>query len=72
MSGQTEGSVIFKRAKGPAYRISCARAELYQVARETRPLPREFINKAGNGITDAFRRYAMPLTGGLPRIGKLF
>jgi ATP-dependent phosphofructokinase / diphosphate-dependent phosphofructokinase len=27
----------------------------------------EFINADGNGITDAFVKYALPLTGGLPR-----
>jgi 6-phosphofructokinase 1 len=71
MSGDLDGSVVFKRAKGAGYRISYHRAELHQVARETKDLPRSFINKAGNGITTSFRRYALPLVGGLPEIGKL-
>jgi hypothetical protein len=29
-------------------------------------MPKEFINKDCNGVTDAFIKYAMPLTGGLP------
>jgi hypothetical protein len=30
-------------------------------------MPDEFINAEGNGITDAFVEYAMPLAGGLPK-----
>jgi hypothetical protein len=30
-------------------------------------MPDEFINAEGNGITDAFVKYALPLTGGLPK-----
>jgi len=64
--------VAFKRlGDGKAYGIECFRAELKDVARETKDLPKEYINAAGNGITEAFRAYAMPLTGGLPVIGKL-
>ena len=60
-----------KRAKGARYKISYVRAELKDVARYTRPLPRKFINKAGNGVTKAFADYALPLVGDLPVIGKL-
>jgi 6-phosphofructokinase len=72
LAGHSEGSVVFKRAKGNAYRISYHRAELHQVARHTKDLPREFINKAGNGITESFRKYALPLVGELPVKGKLY
>jgi len=34
-------------------------------------MPRSFINKAGNGITAGFVKYAAPLAGALPTIGKL-
>ncbi len=30
-------------------------------------MPDEFINAEGNGITDAFVEYAMPLVGELPK-----
>jgi hypothetical protein len=30
-------------------------------------MPDEFINAEGNGVTDAFVEYAMPLVGKLPR-----
>ncbi|MBI5726078.1 MAG: 6-phosphofructokinase [Planctomycetes bacterium] len=72
MEGHTSGSVAFRRNPGRTYGITCFRAELKDVARITKPLPREFINERGNGIKDAFRAYALPLTGGLPVIGKLW
>jgi 6-phosphofructokinase 1 len=71
LAGHSEGSVVFKRAKGAGYRISYHRAEIHQVARHTKDLPRDFINQAGNGITEGFRKYALPLVGGLPQTGKL-
>ena len=72
MAGSTDGSVAFRRiGEGDDYAIECFRAELEDVARETRTLPAEYLNEAGSGITEAFRRYAMPLTGGLPELGKL-
>ena len=72
MAGHSGGSVAMKRAKGAAYKISYMRAELKDVARLTKDLPRNFINKAGNGVTPSFVKYAMPLTGGLPTVAKLF
>ena len=70
MKGVKDGSVVFKRTKGPKYAISYARAELRDVARKTKDMPRKFINKAGNGITAAFVKYATPLLGDLPKLGK--
>ena len=71
-SGDVDGSVAFRRTgEGDNYAIECFRAELKDVAREIKSLPPEFINAAGNGVTDAFRDYALPLTGGIPSIGKL-
>jgi len=72
MAGNTDGSVAITRAKGKTYRAGYKQAKLADVARVTKELPRSYINKAGNHITDAFRTYALPLTGGLPTIGKLF
>ena len=71
MAGNTDGSVAITRATGKAYRAGYKRAKLADVARVTKDLPRSYINKAGNHITEAFRTYAMPLVGELPTIGKL-
>ena len=71
MSGDLDGSVAMKRVEGDEYKIEYVRAELKDVARVTKHLPREFINERGNGITDAFIAYATPLVGELPVLGKL-
>ena len=71
MAGDVDGSVAMKRAKTAKYKISYVRAELKDVARVTKELPRKFINRAGNGMTGAFADYALPLVGDLPVIGKL-
>jgi 6-phosphofructokinase 1 len=73
VKSDTGGSVVILRKPGAKYGVTYARAELKDVARDTKPLPRELINEAGNGIHEAaFRKYAMPLVGKLPVIGKLF
>ena len=72
MAGDDDGSVAMKRTASAKYTISYVRADLKDVARFTKELPRKFINKAGNGITKAFADYALPLVGDLPAIGKLF
>jgi 6-phosphofructokinase 1 len=71
MAGEPGGSVAFSRLPGKKYRIKCSRVELREVARETRDLPHKYISRAGNNITESFKDYALPLTGGLPTIAKL-
>jgi 6-phosphofructokinase len=71
MAGDVDGSVAIIRAKGPKYKVKFVRAELKDVAQRTKDMPRNFLNRAGNNITESFRKYALPLTGGLPVIGKV-
>ncbi|MHC4520199.1 MAG: diphosphate--fructose-6-phosphate 1-phosphotransferase, partial [Planctomycetota bacterium] len=62
------GSVAIKRtADGADYAVELIRAELKNVAEKTKSMPAEYINAEGNGVTDAFLKYAMPLVGGLPK-----
>jgi len=62
------GSVAIERLAGGAnYKIKIFRTDLANVAEKTKSMPDEFINAEGNGVTDAFIEYAMPLTGGLPK-----
>jgi 6-phosphofructokinase 1 len=62
------GSVAMRRlGTGKDYAIEMFRAELASVAEKTKSLPDEFLSAEGNGITQAFVEYAMPLTGGLPK-----
>ncbi|MFA6186190.1 MAG: 6-phosphofructokinase [Phycisphaerae bacterium] len=66
------GSVAIKRiGNGKNYAVELFRTELANVAEKTKSLADEYINKEGNGITQAFVDYAMPLTGGLPKTGYL-
>ncbi len=70
--GDRDGSIVMLRDKGGDYHIRYERADLKDVARLTKDLPRSYVNKKGNGITQAFVNYAMPLVGELPSLGKLF
>ncbi len=65
---EVSGSVAIKRvSNGQDYKIELFRTELSNVAERTKSLPDEYINAEGNGVTDEFIKYAMPLTGGLPK-----
>jgi len=65
---EDSGSVAIKRlGNGADYKIELFRTELSSVAEKTKPMPDEFINAEGNGVTDAFIEYAMPLIGDLPK-----
>ena len=65
---EISGSVAIKRlGDGADYAVELFRTDLSNVAEKTKLMPDEFINADGNGITDAFVKYALPLTGGLPK-----
>jgi len=67
---RASGSVIIKRTgTAKTYMASYAVTALEHVARETRDMDDAFINAEGNGVTEAFRDYALPLVGRLPRYG---
>jgi 6-phosphofructokinase len=65
--GGASGSVAIKRLKNTKYAVELFATDLSSVAEKTKRMPDEFINPEGNGVTDAFVKYALPLTGGLPR-----
>ena len=58
-----DGSVAMKRIGD--YAIEYYLTSLQSVARDSVEMPDAFINEAGNGVTEAFIKYAMPLTGGI-------
>lgn len=65
---EDSGSVAMERTgSGKKYAVNYFRTELSNVAEKTKKMPAEFINAEGNGVTDAFVEYAMPLTGGVPK-----
>ena len=64
---QDNGSVAIRRTgNGKNYAVELFRTDLSNVAEKTKSMPDEFINAEGNGVTNAFVEYAMPLVGGLP------
>lgn len=65
---EQSGSVALKRTgEGEEYAVELVCTELRSVAEKTKCMPDEYINAEGNGVTDAFVRYARPLTGRLPK-----
>ncbi|MCI0498880.1 MAG: 6-phosphofructokinase [Planctomycetales bacterium] len=64
---EDNGSVAMKRTgNGVNYGIEYFRTDLANVAEKTKSVPDEYINADGNGMTDAFIEYALPLVGELP------
>ena len=56
-----DGSVTIKRTGD--YAVDYVLSKLEDVAGKTRHMPDEFINEAGNNITQAFKDYLRPLLG---------
>ena len=54
------------------YAVKYELAPLADIAAKTRVVPPEYINAAGNGMTDAFRAYVRPLAGELPYVERLW
>jgi ATP-dependent phosphofructokinase / diphosphate-dependent phosphofructokinase len=63
----SSGSIAIKRQPTKKYAVDFEVVPLRNVAKETRHMPDEFINKAGNNVTQAFIDYARPLVGALPK-----
>ena len=57
-----DGSVAIKRPVLD-YSVDYELVPLENVAGKTRHMDEEFINEAGNGVTEAFHSYVRPLVG---------
>jgi 6-phosphofructokinase 1 len=65
-----DGSVSMKRTgNGSDYGAEMFLTELKNVAVNTKSLPSEYINEAGNNITEAYRAYVEPLVAERPLTG---
>jgi len=80
VEGKTDYMVAFERADSPEYKCNIKLLNLADVANKEKKVPLEWINKDGNGVTEDFIKYAMPLIQGesrppveegLPRFAKL-
>ncbi len=78
--GVTDKMVAYERVEGEKYKIKYKMAKLSLAANTERVVPREWINKEGNYVTQEFIDYALPLIegetklpyeNGLPRFVKL-
>ncbi|MBI2441303.1 MAG: 6-phosphofructokinase [Lentisphaerae bacterium] len=65
------GSVAIRRSPGKKYAVFFECVPLAAVAKATRHMPEEFINKEGNDVTQAFLDYARPIVGPLPKVARL-
>jgi len=71
LRGERSGSIAFRRFDNP-YRIETFVTPLATVAKETKPMPRDWLNAAGNDVvTEKVLPYLRPLAGELPRIARL-
>lgn len=80
VEGKTDYMVAFERAPGSEYKCTTKLINLTDVANTEKTIPKEWINKDGNGLTQDFINYALPLIqgeskpvleDGLPRFAKL-
>jgi ATP-dependent phosphofructokinase / diphosphate-dependent phosphofructokinase len=72
LAGTKSGSIAFRRIEGATYGVETFVTPLPTVAKETRPMPRAWLNAAGNDVVESLLvPYLKPLVGTLPAIGQL-
>jgi len=62
--GQSGVMITLVRENGPVYRSTTGTARLAEVANGQKLVPKEYLNAAGNGITEAMKEYVRPLVRG--------
>lgn len=70
LAGQRDASIALKRRADEPYTIDYVPVPLSHVAKNTRTLPDEFINREGNNVTEAFLDYIRPIVGPLPETAR--
>ena len=64
LSGETGKVMVFRRLNDMPYTVTIETADAKEIANREKALPREYINAAGNNITDQALSYFMPLIQG--------
>ena len=59
------GSIILERKMSEKYECNVGVVELEKVAKNTKSMPKEFLDQKKPYVTNEFFEYAMPLTGGI-------
>ncbi len=62
--GVSRRMMTYKRLDGSEYKVIAEHHDISKIANQVKFVPREFINEAGNGVTDECCRYIQPLTIG--------
>jgi 6-phosphofructokinase 1 len=65
------GSVAIRRLSNSPYASECFITPLSSVAKVATQMKDEYINAAGNDVTQAWLDYVAPLVGELPKMGRL-
>ncbi len=68
----TSGSVVLKRQLSETYYCEVDTVELNKVAKNTKSMPKEFLDDKKPYVTNNFFEYAMPLTGGIEPKTQIF
>lgn len=63
IEGDSGKMIGIERTSSEPYEVRYVRIPIEQVMLDERTMPEEFINEAGNGVTDAFYNWARPLLG---------
>ncbi len=71
IAGETDKMVTLVRKSNDPYKCVTGLCPCEQVAAAEKKMPDEYINEAGNGVTEAFLDYVRPLVGDLPEYVRL-
>jgi 6-phosphofructokinase 1 len=63
LAGKSGIMVGFEREEGEAYRCRMTFVPLEQITALEKKMPAEFFTHSGNGVTEAFRQWCLPLIG---------
>lgn len=68
VNGQSKCMLTLNRVADNPYEVTIGTADIKGIANEAKSIPREWINDAGNDITDALYNYMSPLVVGEPTV----
>jgi 6-phosphofructokinase 1 len=69
--GESGFMVTLERVSNDPYAIRYSKAPLAEVAERAKPMPDDYINAAGNGVTQKCIDYMRPLLGEVPEYVQL-
>ncbi|MBR5578093.1 MAG: 6-phosphofructokinase [Lachnospiraceae bacterium] len=63
LSGESGKMVAFRRVSTKPYQIETFLVDIDEVMMHEKTMPKEYINEAGNGVTESFLQWCKPLIG---------